>query len=156
MAAFLTLATIWIAMLAWTIAIFRTGRRLWWAIGLAFYVAHIFAAYESHYHWSHEIARSETARQTAEVTGWDSGIGLYFNFAFAAILALDLGFLYLRDQRPFPRFVDGLVFFMILNGAVVFGNGTVRIYGALLCGLIVATWIVRARENSLPAPSRPG
>ena len=140
MAAFLTQATIWIAMLAWTIAILRSGR-LWWTIGLASYLFHILAAFESHYHWSHEIALSETAHQTAEVTGWKSGVGLYFNFAFFAILAVDLIVLYLRGRRPFPKSVEGLVFFMILNGAVVFGDGAVRIYGAALFVGIVVVWI---------------
>lgn len=156
MSTILTQATIWIAMLAWTVAIFRKGEsRWWWAAALAFYIIHILSAYESHYQWSHDIAISETARQTAEVIGWDSGIGLYFNYAFAAILAIDLGVLWFRKRRPFPRFVDGLVFFMILNGAVVFGSGAVRIYGALLWVLIVATWIFRARENSSPMSSHP-
>ncbi len=154
MVPFLTQATIWIAMLAWTIAILRREHS-WSGVGLVFYILHIFAAYEFHYQWSHAVALSETARQTAEVTGWESGVGLYFNYALAAILASDLAFQYIRGKRPLPRIVDGLVFFMIFNGAVVFGNGAVRLYGAILCGVIAAAWILKARENFSPRPSRP-
>ena len=154
MFAHLTVVTVWLAMLAWTSAIWSRSKAAWTA-AFALYIVHILSAYESHYRWSHEVALSETARQTAEVTGWNSGIGLYFNYAFAAILAVDLAFLWFRDRRPFPRFVDGLVFFMLLNGAVVFGNGVVRFYGAILCAAIAAAWILRARGNSSPIPSRP-
>ena len=151
---FLTLATIWSAMLAWTLAILFRVRGAW-TLAFVLYIVHILAAHESHYAWSHEVAYTETARQTADATGWDSGVGLYFNYAFAAILAFDLVIQWRYRSRKFPRTIDGLVFFMIFNGAVIFGSGPVRWFGVLLCTAILVGWILRARGNSSPEPSPP-
>jgi len=154
MFALITQVTIWGAMLVWAVAILSGGR--WaWSAGLGLYVLHILSAYQSHYQWSHEVAIDETARQTAEVTGWESGAGLWFNYLFVAILAVDLVMQWKGGVRRFPKTIDGLVFLMILNGAIVFGNGPVRYFGALLCTAILVGWILRARGNSSPAPSPP-
>ncbi|MEX2579517.1 MAG: hypothetical protein WD342_10710 [Verrucomicrobiales bacterium] len=155
MAAFLTQATVWLAMLAWTIAILGRLERWSWTAGLGFYLWHILGAYHSHYRWSHDVAVAETARQTGELVGWESGIGIWINYAFAAVLAFDLLVQWTGRPRKFPRTVEALVLFMIVNGAIVFGSGPVRIFGAALSAAIVAGWFVRARENSSGSSSLP-
>jgi len=127
----LTRATIWLAMSAWTAAILLARQprraRAAWTGALVAYLLHIVLAYAAFYEWSHRIAWEQTALDTARVTGWRSGIGLIVNYAFAAALAVDLSRQW-RGHRA-SSWIVALVVFMILNGAVVFGEGPVRWYG---------------------------
>jgi len=148
----LTRATIWLAMAAWTAAILLARRpnpaRIVWTAALVAYLLHIVLAYAAFYEWSHRIAWEQTALDTARVTGWRSGIGLIVNYAFAAALAVDLARQW-RGHRA-SSWIVGLVVFMIVNGAVVFGEGPVRWFGiALLCAM-AGDWLrQRFRANPL-------
>jgi hypothetical protein len=148
----LTRGVIWLAMGAWTVGMVTSGRavaRVWWLLGMVAYVAHILLAYGFFYEWSHRVAWEETARETSEAVGLDSGLGLVVNFAFAAILGLDLLLQWSRGVRLPGRWLDGVVVFLIINGAIVFGEGAVRWYGAALVLVIGAfEWkrISRARS----------
>lgn len=157
----LTLAAVWLAMGAWTCGIclgWDTSKRLargLWTLGLLSYLVHILCAYEAFYQWRHEIAWESTARDTEELTGFNSGVGLLVNFAFGALLAVDLFSQWQNGERKWARFLDGLVLFMIVNGAVVFGGGPVRWFGALLAlaigirfGYRLRNRRIKARENS--------
>jgi len=138
----LTRATIWLAMTAWAAAILLARQprraRAAWTGALVAYLLHIVLAYAAFYEWSHRIAWEQTALDTARVTGWHSGIGLVVNYAFAAALAVDLA----RQWRGHPAspWIVGLVVFMILNGAVVFGEGPVRWYGIALLYALAGEW----------------
>ncbi|MEM9280244.1 MAG: hypothetical protein AAGA96_00320 [Verrucomicrobiota bacterium] len=157
----LTQVTIWIAMGLWSVAMgFPSGRfrfaRWLWTVALISYGAHIVLAYQHFYDWSHRVAWEATALDTKETTGFDSGVGLLVNFAFALLLAIDVGEQWRHGKRRGTVWVNGLVLFMVLNGAVVFGEGPVRAYGIGL--LMVATaglvWRrLRARESSAAASS---
>lgn len=144
-------ATIWLAMAAWTAAIVSRGKpaaKPLWTIGLSLYILHILFAYHVFYRWNNTIAWDRTASQTAEVVGVKTGVGLLVNFAFAAILFLDLVQQW-RNKKPYRNLIDALVLFMIVNGAIVFGHGPVRWFGILLL-LIVATKAATKRKNSKP------
>lgn len=149
MSEFATRAAIWFAMLAWTFAMalpFPRARLVWW-LGFVCYLVHIAGAFAFFYEGSHSVALAETARQTLEKTGWQSGAGLWVNYALVLLLALDLAWQCSgRAQRQRP-WVNGFVLFMIFNGAVVFGSGPVRIFGAILLLVPAMLWWFRLRRS---------
>jgi len=158
----LTLAAIWLAMGAWTAAMLVRGRsaRWLWTVGLAVYGVHVIGAYGAFYGWSHVEAWRQTANDTAEVVGVRTGVGLLINHAFGLVLAIDVFSQWGRDRRWAPRWVNGLVVFLMVNGAIVFGEGAVRGYGALLILALALGWAwrcgmgVRERRERRAAPSR--
>ena len=48
-------------------------------------LAHFVCAFHFEHEWSHSQALAATARQTAKVTGTNTGVGLYFNYAFTLV-----------------------------------------------------------------------
>jgi len=150
MSEFTTRAAIWLAMSAWTLGMVLPFQkaRVAWALGLMAYLVHIAFAFSAFYHGSHAIALAETARQTMEKTGWESGAGLWVNYALALVLAIDLAWQWSgRPQRQRP-WVNGFVYFMILNGAVIFGSGPVQIYGVILLVIPAMAWLARLRRST--------
>lgn len=149
-----TTVTILLATIFWTVAIASGwAERKWatwlWTIGFGLFVIHILAAFQEYYQWNHSVAIAETARQTKELTGWDSGFGLYINYAFAVCLAIDLVSQYRSGLHHKGRkFIDAFVIFMIINGAIVFGTFNSRIVG---CACLLALIIARIKTHS---PSR--
>lgn len=116
--------------------------------GALVYLAHVACAFHFQHQWSHAQALLDTARQTAAVTGWNWGGGLWVNYAFSLVWIAHSSTLLL--QRPLSSSmagcVRGLFFFMIFNGAVVFARPSVRLAGVALCLLLVVAWW----------PTRPG
>lgn len=141
----LTLAAIWFAMAAWTLAMLARGRpaRWLWTAGLVGYAVHVIGAYAAFHGWSHAEAWRQTADDTAEVVGVRTGVGLLVNYAFGLVLAIDVITQWRRGRRWRPRWVDGLVVFLIVNGAIIFGEGAVRVYGVLLLLALAAGWAWR-------------
>lgn len=133
--------SVWIAIAAWGTALcFRL--RSAWTVGFVAYLVHVVCAYAFSYDWSHRIAWDSAARDTAAVVGWETGIGLLVNFAFLAVLAVDLGFQWKTGRRRAAIWIDGFTVFMILNGAVIFGEGAVRWFGGavLALALVMRLW----------------
>src|SRR5262245_33859605 len=64
--------------------------RVAWTAGCLAFLVHVACAFQFYHHWSHAAAYTDTARRTAEVVGWDSGSGLYANYAFALVWAADV------------------------------------------------------------------
>lgn len=156
---FLTRTTIWLALVCYTLAellrsprgsrhrfapapvLLRVGAHLHLGGALA-YLAHVVCAFHFQHHWSHAQALLDTARQTAAVTGWNWGGGLYVNYAFSLVwIAYSTTVLLQRPlSSTMERCVRGLFFFMIFNGAIVFARPSVRFAGVALCLLLVAAW----------------
>ena len=137
-------------MLAWMAAIALRGSRAdrwFWLAGLAAYLSHIAFAFDYYHDWSQAAAWEATARDTKELTGWESGVGLLVNYAFVIWLVVELARQF-RRENPASFALEGFVFFMIVNGAIVFGERPVRLFGAILCAMIVAIWILRLRPRS--------
>lgn len=162
--------TIWVAL-----ALFaageagRSGRRAVpapWArsaslIGLLLASAHFLLAFDVRHDWSHASAVQETARQTADVYGLDWGGGVYVNYAFLGVWALDLC-RWRAGARPgtarsrFPTWlVRAFYVVVILNAAVIFAAGWRRGLGAALVVAIVAAWWPRTQGRH-PAGSPSG
>src|SRR5215475_9933608 len=85
------------ALGAWLVEKPRAAR-LPWTCGLILYLAHVGAAFHFRYHWSHDAAFAETARQTAELFGIPAGAGLYCNYVFTAVWAFDAIWIWWNEE----------------------------------------------------------
>ena len=154
---FLTRLSIWLALAAYPITIglllssrHSVRRRLYaravWTFGCLSFLAHVLCAFAYFHHWSHAEGYHETARQTATLTGWHWGGGIYFNYVFAAAWLGDVLWWWLGPQsfvrRPawITATWHGFFFFMVFNGAIVFGHGPVRMLGILICTVLAFLW----------------
>ena len=165
---FLTRATIWITIGAYTVGsvvfALARGRSRWdsatrvlWTIGVVSLIGHFICAYQFYHHWSHELAYIDTARQTDEVTGLNWGGGLFINYAFLAIWAIDVSWWWLRGlnsyrTRPWPLVAawHGFFVFMLFNATVVFKDGVVRWVGFVICLILLLSWARIARHGLSP------
>jgi len=63
-----------------------------WTAGAALTALHALAVFHYVHHWSQDAAVEHTARQTAALTGFHWGGGLYVNYAFIALWVSDAVF----------------------------------------------------------------
>jgi len=159
----LTRASAWLALTLWVAAeLARAIHRdrepnlaAWWlkAVGGAFFLGHVASAFHHFYGWSHAAAFADTARQTREFSGWDSGAGLYLNYLFAMVWVAEV-----IRTRPrtdgnatrsgvITRAVRVFFLFMIFNGAFVFVRGNLRWFGLLLCVILAGCWWPRPKQG---------
>jgi hypothetical protein len=166
----LTRGTIWLALSLYCAAevamakhqgCARIAKSRWLnTMGAATFLGHVACAFHFYHHWSHSAAHAETARQSAELTGWNSGDGLYVNYFFALVWTGDViwswarPMKYSRRSHWVSRLVRGFFFFMIFNGAVVFAPEPMRWYGLLLSIILVVCWLRawRCAAERLPQP----
>jgi len=164
----LTRVTVWLALTLYVASEFagavRAGHKqseiAWWlnATGCAFFLAHVACAFDFFYDWSHATAYADTARQTKEFTGWNSGSGLYINYAFALVWMAEViwsgvkPFGYSARSNPTTYIVRVFFLFMIINGAFVFVRGNIRWFGLLLCVALVGCWWFRPNRRIDPRP----
>jgi len=135
------------------------GARIFWTAACACYLAHVIAAFQFRHHWSHLAALQETARQTQEVFGVNSGVGLYFNYAFTLVWIADVVWWWragLDGYRARPRSITVAIqlffAFMFFNATVVFGSPFMRWFGiasVLILAVVAASRLrtVRARSS---------
>ena len=130
------------------------ARRGVWTVGLAFYLAHVVAAFHVVHHWSHAAAWAETARQTFELTGWRSGAGLWANYAFTLFWIGDVAARWASGPRDWRRFgwlsiaVHGVFAFLVFNATVVFGPAFWRPVAASFALLVAVALVLRVRRGS--------
>jgi hypothetical protein len=161
----MTLWTVRIALVLYVAALFSwlLGGRRWapttrllWSSGLLFYLAHVAAAFHFVHGWSHERASAETARQTRELFGVDSGLGLWLNYAFTIVWIADVLWWWFDEDGYLVRrpWIDvatqAFMAFMFLNGAVVFGHGLARWLGLAATVALSVLWL-RSRREGTPA-----
>ena len=144
--------TIWLSLLAWVMGEWERSRgrtvggRGAWTIGVMAAVVHSALAFHLRHGWSHAAAYTETARQTGEVIGLVWGGGVFFNYAFLVVWAADVLWWWLAPDhfhhraRLLDRAVRGFLWFMFVNGAVVFARGWVRWLGAAAVLAVAAAW----------------
>jgi hypothetical protein len=161
----LTLITIWISIVAYTIGcvVFSSaGRqrdrwaRLAWTIGCAALLAHFISAFQFYHGWSHTSAYNDTARQTAEVFAINWGGGLFINYAVAILWIADVAwwwFAGLASYRHRPWWLvlawHSFLTFIIFNATVVFKSGLTRWVGLLICLSLCLSWVLSSRGRSL-------
>lgn len=149
--------TIIVATMAWAAAEIcatraenRQARALYTA-SLALALAHVVLAFHLTYAWNHDAAMLETARQTASVTGWAWGGGVYVNYAFLALWVADASWWWASPSSRARRgpAVEatriGLFVFMFVNGAIVFAAGIGRLIGSVSVGAVIAAYVTRRR-----------
>ncbi|HEX6323628.1 MAG TPA: hypothetical protein VFZ36_07880 [Vicinamibacterales bacterium] len=155
--------TIWLAVAAWAVSeVLRAGgppgraARAAFTAGALLLAVHTAAAFQLHHGWSHAEAFSHTALRTEQMTGVASGSGLYLNYAFIALWLADAAWWWLRPDAYLhrARLADALVFaffvFMMVNGAVVFAAGPMRLFGAAaVAAALAARLTARAPRNQL-------
>jgi hypothetical protein len=148
--------SIWLSLLAWAAAECirlrghrgsrEDGARVLWTAGVVLAVVHVALAFHLRHGWSQASAWAETARQTRELLGRSFGWGLFVNYAFLIVWAADAAWWW-RDPVSFStrsRLLDVAVrlflLFIFVNGAIVFGQGAVRILGFLAVAALVVAW----------------
>jgi hypothetical protein len=129
--------------------------RLLWTGGLLLFLLHVGCAFHFFHHWSHQAAYEATARQTAEVVGLDWGGGLFANYIFALVWAVDAAWWWLRPIHYLSRpasvewTVQGFMIFIAFNSTVVFGRGAIQRLGGtatLFLALVMGYAVLRRRS----------
>ncbi len=158
---------VWTSVTGWaagaSLFALARGRRVWdararaaWTVGCAAMLMHAAAAFHFYHGWSHAAAYIDTARQTAELTGFDWGGGLYFNYALLAAWAADVVYWWRRGVEAYrlrPRVLalvwHAFLLFMFFNAAVVFATGAARWAGLAACFAVCAAGLAGANERRL-------
>lgn len=151
-------ATISAAVLCWAAGIIRKSRG-WWTLGAMLALVHSAAAFGVFYGWSHTTAQGQTAAQTLALTGVDFAGGIYLNYLFLAVWLGDMGWWWLSPAtyRTRPRVVSvavhGFLFFVIVNGAIVFADGWARVVGVLAVSAVLLQRLPNRGPRRSLAPS---
>ncbi len=130
------------------------GLKILWTAGFLLSVAHVAAAFHFAHHWSHSEAYLATAAETRQKLGFAYGAGVYFNYLFLIVWALDVYWIW-RSPEMTSKPKQWLIFvgrcfliFIAFNGVVVFKSGWLRILGALAtAALLGVAWRVRMRRT---------
>jgi len=149
--------TITAAVLCWAVAE-ALASRVFWTAGALLALLHSAAAFVVFYEGSHETARAETMRQTAELTGLEFSGGIYVNYLFLLVWLADAAWWwvapasYKARPRALALAVRGFIFFVIVNGAVVFADGWARVVG-LVALILAGSGTLHRRRRSVKATS---
>jgi hypothetical protein len=123
--------------------------RIFWTAGAILTLIHSIAAFGVFYGWSHETARRLTTQQTAALTGVEFGGGIYVNYLFLVVWLADSTWWWMsprsyeRRPRALSWLIRGFIFFIIVNGAVIFADGWARIVGLASTSLVLASWFLK-------------
>ena len=89
-------------------------------------------------------------RQTEALTGIAFPGGIYVNYLFLLVWIGDATWWWWsprsRERRPraVAVAVHGFIFFIMVNGAVVFADGLARVVGLAAVSAVVVAWLRRA------------
>jgi hypothetical protein len=139
------------AIVSWAASVVAHGRarRLLWTMAAGLMLVHSAAAFGAIYGWSHDVATAETRRQTRALVGIDSGAGIVVNYVFVLVWIADAIWWwqapgrYARRPRWIGRVVHAFVWFMVVNGAVIFADGWMRLLGAIAVATVSFAWVRR-------------
>jgi hypothetical protein len=148
----LTRETVWIALLFYFIAaamMLRLDWRDWlgktpegriarwsWMLAWAAFVIHVGVAFHFYHHWSH----AEAVEHVRERSG--VGEGIFVSYLFTLAWTIDVAWWWLRPTSygNRPRWIDrvlhAFMFFMVFAATVIYGEGPVRLFGAVFCSLL--------------------
>lgn len=149
----MTYVTAWAAFLGYVVALVLRLRgsdpllrqsRIWWTAGCVMMSVHMACAFHEVHHWSHDAAFEATARQTAELTGFASGSGVYVNYIVLALWLVDVCWWWQspahhesKSARKTQWLLQAFFAFVWFNATVVFGHGLIQWAGA-------AAWLLLA------------
>lgn len=106
-----------------------------WTASFLLFLLHVAAAFHFVHHWSHSAAYLATAKETREKMGFAYGDGVYFNYLFLLVWAMDVAMLWLGTKSTFvlQKYIRILgrcyLLFIAFNGVVVFKSGWLRVFG---------------------------
>jgi hypothetical protein len=142
----LVFASIAVAVVLWAVAEVFSSRVLW-SVALGLALLHSAVAFIVFYGGSHAIARDATMRQTAALTGVSFPGGIYVNYVFLAVWSADAAWWWLAPRayehraRWISAITHGFIFFIMLNGAVIFADGWARVIGVVaIAAVVVGAW----------------
>jgi hypothetical protein len=124
--------------------------RALWTIGFVIFAMHLFAAFQFVHDWSHTAAWNHTAQQTAKLTGWNWGGGIWFNYLFAVLWGYDV--LQSDRKRLRNRTVFWLIHtylgFVVFNATVVFGVWWWKFVAVVFVPALIVVWRKRTHPTA--------
>lgn len=125
--------------------------RWWWTAGCVIFLIHVATAFHFEHGWNHAKAFEHTAKRTDEMTGWNSGVGLYINEGFLCLWLFDTVMWWRNLGWPLVHrymywAVQAIFGFLMFQATVVFGPPFWRPLGALLLLAVVIQWTIRQRR----------
>ncbi len=127
--------------------------RLIWTVGCLIFLAHVLCAFHFLHGWSHAAAYEATARETFEMTGWNSGSGLYANYVFLIVWVADVLWWWrgIEAYENRPRWISvpliGFLGFIAFNATVVFGDPLSRAIGICASAMLSAQTSGRLKRS---------
>lgn len=120
-----------------------------WTLGCLAMIAHVVCAFHVQHGWSHAAAWEHTRQRTLELTGWNTGGGIYANEAMTIIWVIDVvgwwrSLAWPLRHRAWFWVVQAFFAFMVVNATVVFGPGYWIVVGAI--GIIAVAIAGRRRS----------
>jgi hypothetical protein len=135
-----------------------------WTAGCVLFVTHVACAFHFTHHWSHVHAWNHTAAETQRLLGFSFGDGIYFSYLFLVLWVVDVALQWLNVQRPMwlVASVYLFLFFIAVNGAIVFEDGPTRPVGTAVVAVLAVVFAlfvwkrysVRTGSNASIANSR--
>jgi len=122
------------------------ARRAWWThtAGLILMAIHIAIAMGVVHQWSHASAIEATARQTDDVYGLSFGGGVFINYVFVGVWAVDAWWWRARTPPRIDetslRLLRVLYLVVLVNAAVIFASGWRQLAGAAFIGWLLWAW----------------
>jgi hypothetical protein len=113
-----------------------------WTSSFLLFLLHVAAAFHFVHHWSHESAYLATANETREKMGFAYGAGVYFNYLFLLVWAMDVAMVWIgkKSTSMVHQYVRILgrcyLLFIAFKGVVVFKSGWLRALG------LIATFVL--------------
>jgi hypothetical protein len=123
--------------------------RIAWSLGALLALVHASVAFAVFYDWSHDAARLATIRQTEALTGITFAGGIYVNYLFLLVWLGDAVWWWVSPRsraaraRAVTLAVHGFIFFIMVNGAVVFADGLARLLGVAAVAVVTVAWLRR-------------
>lgn len=129
----------------------KNAAMCWWTVGCAIFMAHVTAAFHFQHAWNHAEAFNYTARRTAEMTGWNSGTGLYINEAFLCLWIADTTIWWWKSDWPQNRIaywtVQSIFAFLMTQATAVFGPPLWKPVALLV---VAGLWFQSMRRDRTP------
>jgi hypothetical protein len=99
--------------------------RWMWTIGCGIFLLHVAAAFHFLHGWSHAAAFEHVRQRTLHDIGWNSGSGIYVNYAFTLLWLVDTILWWRRldwsGKRASYWIVQSVFAFLMIQATAVFG-----------------------------------
>lgn len=140
--AWLSFLGYFLTLIGWSRGLANKMLRWLWTLGCAFFVVHVVLAFHLTHHWSHQAAWEATARQGGY------GDGIYLNYLVLGVWLGDVlwwwtlpsSYQWRSGWISYP--LQGFLFFMWFNAAVIFARDGMMIVGMVMF-VVLGVVIVR-------------